>query len=209
MLFRSMRVPGIDPRPIQKLTGEYGFTETFFTDARIPASCLIGGEGNGWKVAVQTLQYERGAAAGAAGGLMFVHTSVSDLVTSLRGLKRDGRPLLEDPLVRDEIVGLLVREKSIALGDRRARHRALNTDYPFSLAMSRKLRQTEHSREMRRVGVRLQGAHGSLYVGDDEAIDGGFWQRTYLNSFSSTIGGGTNQVQANIVAERVLGLPKD
>ena len=64
-----MDVPGIDPRPIQKLTGEYGFTETFFTDARIPATCLMGEEGEGWKIAMQTLQYERGAAAGAAGVL--------------------------------------------------------------------------------------------------------------------------------------------
>ena len=55
----------------------------------------------------------------------------------------------------------------------------------------------------------LQGAQGSLYVGDDEAVDGGFWQRAYLNNFSTTIGGGTSQVQANIVGEHVLGLPKD
>ena len=63
-----MDVPGIETRPIRKLTGEYGFTETFFTDARIPADCLMGEEGEGWKIAMQTLQYERGAEAGAAGG---------------------------------------------------------------------------------------------------------------------------------------------
>ncbi len=204
-----MRIPGIDPRPIQKLTGEYGFTETFFTDARIPASSVIGGEGNGWKVAMQTLQYERGAASGAAGGLNAVHTSAGEMIESLRGVQRDGRPILEDPEVRDELVQTLIREKSIALGDRRVHISALNADYPYSLPLSRKLRFTEHSRAMRKLAVGLQGNHGALYVGDDDVIDGGFWQRSYLNSFSATIGGGTSQVQANIIAERVLGLPKD
>ncbi|MFT5483690.1 MAG: alkylation response protein AidB-like acyl-CoA dehydrogenase [Halieaceae bacterium] len=204
-----MDVPGIDPRPIRKMTGEYGFTETFFTDARIPASCLIGGEGNGWKVAMQTLQYERGAASGAAGGLMIVSATMNDLIESLRDLSRDGEPILNDPQVRDRLVKLLMEEKAVTLGDRRFGLSALNTDHPFSLPLSRKLTQTEHSRKMRKAAISLQGAHGSLYVGDDDAISGGFWQRAYFNNFSTTIGGGTSQIQANIVGERVLGLPKD
>jgi alkylation response protein AidB-like acyl-CoA dehydrogenase len=61
---------------------------------------------------------------------------------------------------------------------------------------------------MRQFAINLQGAAGALYVGDDEARQGGFWQRAYFNSFSATIGGGTSQVQANIVAEHILGLPK-
>jgi alkylation response protein AidB-like acyl-CoA dehydrogenase len=204
-----MHVPGIDPRPIQKLTGEYGFTETFFTDARIPADCIMGEEGQGWRIAMQTLQYERGAEAGAAGGLMVVRTVMDDLINAVRDLKRDGEPLLQDPLVRDRLVQLLMQEKSITLGDRRQAHPALNSDYPFSLALSGKLRSSEFAREMRKYGLELQGALGSLYVGDEEAVAGGFWQRAYLNNFSTTIGGGTSQVQANIIGERVLGLPKD
>jgi alkylation response protein AidB-like acyl-CoA dehydrogenase len=62
---------------------------------------------------------------------------------------------------------------------------------------------------MRQYALTLQGAQGSLYVGDQDTIGGGFWQRAYLNNFSTTIGGGTSQVQANIVGEHVLGLPKD
>ncbi|MFK8021725.1 MAG: acyl-CoA dehydrogenase family protein [Pseudomonadales bacterium] len=204
-----MHVDGIEPRPIQKLTGDYGFCETFFTDARIPASCIMGEEGQGWKVAMKTLQYERGAEAGAAGGLMAVRTVMGDLLADLRELKRDGKPLLEDPLVRDELVQLIMEEKAITLGERRQAHAALNSDYPFSIALSNKLRLSEFGRRMRKYAVQLQGGHGSLYVGDDDAISGGFWQRAYFNSFSSTIGGGTSQVQANIVGERILGLPKD
>ena len=99
-------------------------------------------------------------------------------------------------------------EKAMILGDRRSRIGPLTTDYPGSLPLSNKLRGTEMTRRMRQLAINLQGAEGALYVGDDEARQGGFWQRAYFNSFSATIGGGTSQVQANIVAEHVLGLPK-
>jgi alkylation response protein AidB-like acyl-CoA dehydrogenase len=62
---------------------------------------------------------------------------------------------------------------------------------------------------MRQYALTLQGGHSALYVGDKDAIDSGFWQRAYMNNFSTTIGGGTSQVQANIIGEHVLGLPKD
>ena len=203
-----MHAPGIETRPIQKITGEYGFTETFFTDARIPASCLIGGEGNGWRVAMQTLQYERGAAAGAAGGQSQVRISVNDLIDEVRHLKRDGRPLLEDPMVRDQLVQLMMEEKSLGLADKRTALGDLNSDYPMSLPLSFKLRVSEYQRRMRQYGLEMQGGLGSLYVGDEEALAGGFWQRAYFNNFSTTIGGGTSEIQRNIIGEQVLGLPK-
>ena len=203
-----MHVPGVDTRPIRKLTGEFGFTETFFTDARIPAESIMGEEGQGWKIAMQTLQYERGAEAGAAGGQSMVRISVDDMIGQLDGVRRDGAPVLEDPVVRDQLVQAVMEEKALSLGDRRARIGPLTTDYPGSLPLSHKLRGTEMTRRMRQLAINLQGAEGVLYVGDDEARQGGFWQRAYLNSFSATIGGGTSQVQANIIAEHVLGLPK-
>jgi alkylation response protein AidB-like acyl-CoA dehydrogenase len=203
-----MQVPGIEARPIRKLTGEYGFTETFFTDARIPASCLMGGEGQGWKIAMQTLQYERGAEAGAAGGLAFERIVIDDLLEQLRDITRDGQPVLSEPVMRDALVRLVMEEQAMALGVKRAAIQPLTTDYPFSLPLSNKLRFSEYGRRMRQLGVQLQGAAGSLYVGDPQARQGGYWQRAYLNSFAATIGGGTSQVQANIIAEHVLGLPK-
>jgi len=203
-----MDLPGIDTRPIRKITGEYGFTETFFTDARIPANCIMGEEGQGWKIAMQTLQYERGAAAGAAGGLAMVRVTIDDLIEDLRDVSRDGEPLLKDAVVRDQLVRAIMEEKALSLGDRRSHIGALTTDYPGSLPLSNKLRVTEMTRRMRQLAINLQGADGGLYVGDEEAPQGGFWQRAYFNSFSATIGGGTSQVQANIVAEHILGLPK-
>nr|WP_027950894.1 acyl-CoA dehydrogenase family protein [Haliea salexigens] len=203
-----MQVAGVDPRPIRKLTGEYGFTETFFTDARIPASCRMGEEGQGWKIAMKTLQYERGAEAGAAGGLAFVRIAIDDMIAGLADVERDGAPALQDPAIRDQLVQMIMEEKAVVLGDRRAAIGPLTTDYPFSLPLSNKLRFTESTRRMRQLAINLQGADGGLYVGDEGAREGGFWQRAYLNSFSATIGGGTSQVQANIIAEHILGLPK-
>lgn len=203
-----MQVPGIEPRPIKKLTSEYGFTETFFTDARIPADCMMGQEGQGWKIAMQTLQYERGAEAGAAGGLSMVPVIMEDLLSMTANCKRDGQPVLEDPVTRDKLVDLMIDERANALNIRRAQIPALCEDYPHSIHLSSKLRFTEFARRMRQYSIALQGAKGALYVGDSLVPDGGFWQRAYLNNFSTTIGGGTSQIQANIIAETILGLPK-
>jgi len=204
-----MSANGISTTPIQKLTGEYGFTETFFTDARIPASCIMGEEGHGWRIAMQTLQYERGAEAGAAGGVSILSIVMDDLLEMAQEVERDGQPLLQDPITRDNLVKFLIEEQALYLGERRVGIPALCRDYPNSLALSGKLRGTEFFRRMRQYALTLQGAPGALYVGDDQAVDGGFWQRAYLNNFSTTIGGGTSQVQANIIGEHVLGLPKD
>jgi alkylation response protein AidB-like acyl-CoA dehydrogenase len=203
-----MDVAGIEARPIRKLTGEYGFTETFFTDARIPADCLMGEEGQGWRIAMQTLQYERGAEAGAAGGLAFVRITIDDMIGQLGDVTRDGEPVLQDPVVRDRLVQLIMEEKALLLGERRSHIGALTTDYPHSLPLSSKLRSSENTRRMCQFAIELQGGAGGLYVGDPAARQGGFWQRAYLSSFGATIGGGTSEVQANIIAEHVLGLPK-
>jgi alkylation response protein AidB-like acyl-CoA dehydrogenase len=157
---------------------------------------------------MRTLQYERGAEAGAAGGQSMVRVTVEDMISQLHGVLRDGEAVLRDPVVRDQLVQAIMEEKALALGDRRAHIGHLTTDYPGSLPLSHKLRATEMTRRMRQLAINLQGGEGALYVGDDEARQGGFWQRAYFNSFSATIGGGTSQVQANIVAEHVLGLPK-
>jgi alkylation response protein AidB-like acyl-CoA dehydrogenase len=203
-----MDVPGIKAVPIRKITGEYGFTETFFDNARIPAGCLMGEEGEGWLIAMQTLQFERAAEGGQATQYSFERVIMDDLLHTVKALTQDGRPLLEDPIVRDNLVKFLIEEKALRLSAVRAEIPALCSDYPLSLALSGKLRSTEFQRRMRQYAVSLQGAKGGLYVGDADAIEGGLWQRSYFNSYSSTIGGGTSQIQANIIGEHVLGLPK-
>ncbi|MBT6612524.1 MAG: acyl-CoA dehydrogenase, partial [Deltaproteobacteria bacterium] len=103
-----MDVPGITATPIKKISGEYGFTETFFDNARIPVSCLMGEEGQGWRVAMQTLQFERSAEGGQATQYNSTRVTMDDLLLSLRNTHRDGQPLLEDPIVRDNLVKFLM-----------------------------------------------------------------------------------------------------
>jgi alkylation response protein AidB-like acyl-CoA dehydrogenase len=78
----------------------------------------------------------------------------------------------------------------------------------MSLALSFKLMSTELIRRLNEFAISMQGARAAYYVGEPDSIDGGIWQRAYLNAFSATIGGGTSQIQANIIAEHALGLPK-
>ncbi len=199
---------GIDPQPIKKLTGEYGFCQTYFDDARIPATSLFGGEGEGWKVAMLTLTFERGATGGQAGGLSSMDMSVNDVVELARRARRNGKPAVEDPLIRDELVELMIEARGHQMMGVRAGIPALQSDWPAAVAMSGKLRGSELKRRMCKLAVSLQGANGARFVAAD-AIDGGMWQRSYFNAFSATIGGGTSQIQKNILGERVLGLPKD
>ncbi len=203
-----MKIDGVEVRPIRKLTGEYGFNQTFFRDARVPESCLIGGEGNGWKVAMATLMFERGAAGGQAGGHSMMSTEVSEVVGLARTARRGGRPAIEDPMVRDQLVRFLIEERGLALNSARARVKPLTSEYPLSIAMSGKLASSEFQRRLNQFALSLQGADGAYYVGDPHAIDRGLWQRAYFNAFSATIGGGTSEIQHNIIGERVLGLAK-
>ena len=203
-----MKVDGVDPVPIKKLTGEFGFCQTYFDDARIPAACRLGAEGEGWSVAMRTLMFERGAIGGQAGGLSAMDLNINDIIELARRSVRNGRPALEDPLTRDELMKLVLEAKGNQLMGAKSRIPALCEDWPTAIAMSGKLRGSELKRKMTRFALSLQGANGARYIGD-QAVDGGKWQRSYLNAFSGTIGGGTTQIQKNILGERVLGLPKD
>jgi len=202
-----MKTEGIDPQPIKKLTSEYGFCQTFFNDARIPANSIMGREGEGWQVAMATLMFERGNVGGQAGGLSMMDINVNDVLELARRSKRNGKPALEDPLIRDQMVQFLIEAKSNALMGSKTKIPALNTERPTAIAMSGKLRGSELKRRFCQFAISLQGANGGRFI-SPEAVDGGKWQRIYFNSFSATIGGGTTQVQYNIMGERVLGLPK-
>ena len=203
-----MRTDGIEVQPIRKLTGEYGFCQTFFNDARIPASCMMGKEGDGWRVAMATLMFERSAEGGQAGGLSMMDLSIDDVIELAKRAMRNGKPAIEDPFIRTELVKLIVEAKGNAYMAEKAEIPALEGEWPGAVTMSIKLRATEFKRRMCQFAISLQGANASRYI-DDRAVDGGMWQRSYLNAFSGTIGGGTTQIQHNIIGERILGLPKD
>jgi alkylation response protein AidB-like acyl-CoA dehydrogenase len=203
-----MQIPGIETRRIKKLTGEYGFVQTFFTDARVPASGLVGNEGDGWMVAMKTLEYERGAKVNPAGGYYLKELDAMGVVDLARNAQRGGKPVLDDPIMRDKMVEQMMEIQALNLNNQRRRMAPLNQDKPMGLAMMNKLARTEMIRELTEFSLGFQGTRAGYYVGDENAVDDGYWHRSYLNSFSATIGGGTSEIQRNIVAEHVLGLPK-
>lgn len=203
-----MKIPGVETRRLKKLTGEYGFTQCFFTDARIPASGLVGEEGQGWMVAMKTLEYERGAKVNPVGGYFVKEMDVMSVIDMARTAKRGGKPVLDDPVMRDRLVDYMIEIQALNLNNQRRRMAPLTSDRPMGLALMNKLARTELVRELTEFSLQFQGTRAGYYVGDENAVDDGYWHRAYLNSFSATIGGGTSQIQKNIIGEHVLGLPK-
>ncbi len=203
-----MKIPGVETRRLKKLTGEYGFTQCFFTDARIPASGLVGEEGQGWMVAMKTLEYERGAKVNPVGGYFVKEMDVMGIVDLARTSKRGGKAVLDDPVIRDRLVDYMIEIQALNLNNQRRRMAPLTSDRPMGLALMNKLARTELVRELTEFSLQFQGTRAGYYVGDENAVDDGYWHRAYLNSFSATIGGGTSQIQKNIIGEHVLGLPK-
>ncbi|MEZ5895870.1 MAG: acyl-CoA dehydrogenase family protein [Parvularculaceae bacterium] len=203
-----MDVPGIETVPIRKLTGEFGFTQTFFTDARIPADCLMAEEGQGWLVAMRTLEYERGARGGQAGGYAMTEFDAFQIIDLAKRALRGGGKAIDDPVMRDKLVEFVIEAQALKLNAERQRVAPLNQDRPMALALSNKLMWTEFVRRLNDFAMTLLGPASAYYVGDENAVDDGLWTRGYLNAFSATIGGGTSQIQRNIIGEHVLGLPK-
>jgi len=203
-----MKIAGVETRRLKKLTGEYGFTQCFFTDARIPASGLVGEEGQGWMVAMKTLEYERGAKVNPVGGYFVKEMDVMGVIDMARSAKRGGKPVLDDPVMRDKLVEYMIEIQALNLNNQRRRMAPLTSDRPMGLALMNKLARTELVRELTEFSLQFQGTRAGYYVGDENAVDDGYWHRSYLNSFSATIGGGTSQIQKNIIGEHVLGLPK-
>jgi alkylation response protein AidB-like acyl-CoA dehydrogenase len=207
-ILTPMKTSGVTTLPIRKLTGEHGFTQTFFENARAPASGLVGKEGEGWKVAMRTLEYERSVRGGQAGGYVSVQADAWEVVELAKRMQRGDRPALEDPAIEGQMIDFILEIQSLALCRQRMAIPGLNQDHPHGLALSSKLMTTEFARRINEFAIGLTGPKAAYYVGDPNAVDDGIWTRAYLNAFSATIGGGTTQIQHNIVGEHVLGLPK-
>lgn len=206
--FHPMENEGIETRRIKKLTGEYGFVQCFFTDARIPADSLFGEEGEGWKMAMRTLEYERGAKVNPVGGYYVKELDVMEIVELAKNAMRGGKPLLDDPVMRDKMTQFMIDIQALNLNNKRRRMPQLMQDRPMGLPLMNKLARTDLIQKLTEFSLEFQGTKAAYYVGDENAVDDGYWHRSYLNSFSATIGGGTSQIQRNIIGEHALGLPK-
>ncbi len=199
---------GVTVRPLIKITGETGFNEVLFEDVVVPDHLRVDAVGKGWTVAMTTLLYERGAAEGAGGG---GGTSLDDRIQSLvalaKRMRRNGGTAWDDPLVRDRVMQLAIRAEGLRQSQRRARVEPL-TDHPMRIPLQSKVQVSELLQDIAAAALEIEGPHASLYVGDPQAPDGGQWPLAYLNSYGFTIAAGSNEIQRNILGERVLGLAK-
>lgn len=204
-----MDVAGVEVLPIKKITHEYGFNETVFTDVRIPAESMMGKEGEGWFIAMTVLTFERGVTGGQAGGNMMEIKNVHDIHALGRGVFRDGRLALQDPSLRAELVDLYITERAHKLNKTREEFPPLLVpERATGLGLANKLVMSEDRHQMAQFAVRMLGNQTLLYADDPDVAADGLWQHARLAAFAGSIGGGTTEVQRNIIAERVLNLPK-
>jgi len=210
---RSALDNGVTVRPLIKMTGETGFNEVIFEDLEVDDAYRLDDLGKGWQVAMTTLLHERGAgelrtpqSGGMTSKASFSNNSAT-LIDLARNCQRDGRPTCDDPLLRDRIMQMVIREQGMAHNQRRARVPAL-LDHPMRLPLQNKLLMSEIMQDTAAVALEAQGAAASLYLADENAPTAGQWPMAYMNSYGFTIAAGTSEVQRNILGERVLGLPK-
>ena len=207
---------GVTVRPLIKLTGETGFNEVLFEDFEVDDRYRLDEVGNGWAVAMTTLSHERGAGplvTPASGGMSVEEgeslstSNAMALVDLAKKQKRSGKTAADDAVIRDEIMQLMIRRESMVQNGRRAAVSSL-VEHPARIALQSKLVATELNQDMAELAYHIEGMASSLYVNDDNAPAGGQWPLAYMNSFGVTIAAGANEVQRNILGERVLGLPK-
>jgi alkylation response protein AidB-like acyl-CoA dehydrogenase len=188
----DLRTAGVEVRPLRQMNGDAHFTEVFLDDVVIPDTDRIGAIGDGWRVALTCLSFERGAVAGGgSGGLLDVERLVA--------LARE-RGLNTDPTVRDALARLFVDMRVMSLTARRARD-AAGAGRPGPEGSGLKLRGSRTFRDYTSLALRLLGA--------DALTDTEPWHTLFLTAPSLSIRGGTDEIQRNIIGERILGLAEE
>ncbi|MBV1906970.1 MAG: acyl-CoA dehydrogenase family protein [Pseudomonadales bacterium] len=207
---------GVTVRPLIKLTGETGFNEVIFEDLVVEDKYRLDEVGAGWAVAMTTLAHERGAGklvTPASGGLASAEDksssigSANALIRLAKASSRNGKTAADDPVLRDQLMQLMIRQEGFRHNRRRIGVPELN-DHPMRLPLQFKLVSSELGQDISHMAYKIQGAASSLYVNDPNAPAGGQWPMAYMSSFGITIAAGANEVQRNILGERVLNMAK-
>ncbi|MFP3905652.1 MAG: acyl-CoA dehydrogenase family protein [Acidimicrobiales bacterium] len=198
-----MDLPGIEIRPIIEMTGAHTFNEVFFTDVRLPADSLVGDEHDGWTLAKVTLGNERVSlsSGGALWGRGPDAAELLDLVRNAGGAS--------DPLVRQALARLHTEHEILRLIRLRTVSARIRGEQPGPEASIRKILADEHGQRIMEMAKDLAGAGGMLADRGPLGTDAALWHYGYLFAPALTVGGGTGEVQRNIIGERVLGLPHD
>jgi len=194
----DMRTPGIEVRPLKQPTGGANFNEVFFTDVRVPHSNLLGEVNDGWRVTLTTLSFERAMIGG--GGF-----DASHLIGLAKRTMIGGRPASEHPAVRQELMNLYMRSEGLKFIGYRILTAISKGQAPGPEGSVAKLANGLLMRDATNLALRLLGADGLLL--GEEAVDGGEWGQAYLGAPAMRITGGSDEIQRNIIGERVLGLP--
>ncbi len=205
-LLFSMKTPGIEIRPLIDMTEGHSFNEVFFTDVQVPAGQIVGKRGDGWKVANAILRHERGSLADP-------NTMLSRLGALTEMMKTetvDGRRAIDDPLFRDRFMRIEAKVMAMRCNDLRLLSAAVNGHSPGLAGLVVKLQGTELRHELERLAIDVMGEMGLLYGdGTPYLRDRGSWQWNYMFFLGLIIGGGTSQIQKNIISERGLGMPRE
>ena len=201
MFIVDLKAPGVEIRPIHQIDGGSHFNEVFFTDVRIPADHLLGEMNNGWRQATAMLMYERVAIGSMGSGA--ISQPMYDLL--LGAAKATGR--IDDPVVRDELMKVYAMETTKSLVAMRTRAELKAGKAPGPGGSLGKLYSSIISWRFREIAMEIAGAGSQAWEPGDAL--GQMMQSVVLNSFQAGIAGGTDEIQRNIIGDRVLGLPRD
>ena len=193
-LIVDMHAPGVEVRPLRQLTGEAEFNEIFFTDVQVPAENVVGAVGDGWAVAMTTLLHERGT-------LGFALTGVLDAaVRKLIALARERN--VDDPLLLDRVAREWIELQALKFTNYRSLTQLMKTGIPGPEGSVSKLHWSEANQRLTKLALEMLGEEAQVVNGH------GDWQHQQLRSRGNTIEAGTSEILRNIIAERVLGLPR-
>ena len=198
----DMRTPGITTRPMVEINGEVSFNQVFFDNVRVPRENLVGKKNEGWRVATTTLSYER-----TVGGRHYPNV-VRDLARLAKVVHINGRAASEDSAVRQKIAAFACEAEAIRYTAFRGITRRVKGQSPGPESSTIKICGTELNLKIQLFAMELLGAYAQLDGKDPLAMDGGKWLERALTSRGGTIAGGSNEIQRNIIGERVLKLPR-
>jgi len=204
-LLVEMDSPGIEVRPIKNMSGGAMFAEVFFDDVRVPVGNRLGAEGEGWRVTISALASERSSIAEVHGLIR----KIDELKSLAKKTIRGGRPMSEDPGIRRRLAEAETKIEAMRLNGMRFLTRQLRGEPLGSETSINKLHRASLEIGLGELALEILGSAGTLMSGEDPTVDGGSWAKFSLNWPEVVIGGGTPNIQRNIIAERILGLPKD
>ena len=205
-LLIPMNTPGIEIRPLVDMTLNAGFNEVFFTDVTIPENNIVGKRGEGWSVANATLSHERGSLSNPNAMM----NRLNALIERMKNQTINGQKVIDNPVYRDKLMKIQGKVIAFQSNSLRVLSAKLNKNQDVKIAgMIQKYVGTELRHELEGFAIDIMGELGTLYQNSPNLRDGGSWQIAYMYFLGLIIGGGTSQIQKNIISERGLGMPKE